>query len=205
MSDAEKNIRDTGDPNIILREHVYDGIEEYDQKLPNWWLFTLYIAIVYFVIFWLIYYKTPWIQNDQDRIESKIAAIEDKRLEALETLMAKVDDASLWEMSQDPKIVAAGEDLFAGKCVACHGADLTATLAGTQLPGLPLNDAEWKHGGNPMDVFNIITNGAPDITKGMVPWKTQMSPADIAKVTAFVMSHHEEGEEWTKAPDAPAE
>lgn len=205
MSDAEKNIRDTGDPNIILRDHVYDGIEEYDQKLPNWWLFTLYIAIVIFVVFWLLYYKTPWIQNDQERIEAKIAAIDAKRLAALEEIMAKVDDPTLWEMSQDPKIVGAGEELFAGKCVACHGPDLTATLGGAKLPGLPLNDTEWKHGGNPMDVFNIITNGAPDITKGMIAWKTQMSPADIAKVTAFVMSHHKEGEEWTKAPDAPAE
>ena len=39
------------------------------------------------------------IQDDQERIEAQIAAIEDKRLEALEELMAKVDDASLWKMS----------------------------------------------------------------------------------------------------------
>lgn len=39
---------------VVLREHEFDGIQEYDQKLPNWWLFTFYIAIVWFLVHWCV-------------------------------------------------------------------------------------------------------------------------------------------------------
>lgn len=204
MSEATKNSRSTGMPGVTLRDHVYDGIEEFDQKLPNWWLFTLYIMIVWFVIYWVLYYQFGWFQSDEERLNAKVAVIEAERDRLLNEQIASLNDKSLWEMSRDPARIDGGRQIFMAKCVPCHGPDLSGFLTGVKLPGLPLNDKEWKHGGDPMNVFNIVTNGSPQIETGMIPWKTQMSAADIVKVVAFIMSHHKEGEPWTKAAPAPA-
>jgi len=201
MSDIDQRGAPTDQPGVVLRDHVYDGIQEYDQKLPNWWLFTLYIAIVVFVVYWVCYYQFGWFSSDHERIDAKMAVIEAKRESQLREMLATLDNKSLWEMSLDPARVDAGEEIYQVKCLACHGPDLSGFNNGGKLAGLPLNDKEWKHGGDPMDVFNSILDGVP--AAGMIPWKTQMGSADIAKVAAFVLSHHKEGEEWTKAPDAP--
>lgn len=181
-----------------LREHVYDGIQEYDQKLPNWWLFTWYITMVWFVIGWLAYYQLGVGQTDQEIVDAQMAKIEAVRAEE----MGSLDDAKLWAMSKDNAVVEAGKATFMATCVACHAADLSATLAGAKLPGLPLNDKEWKHGGLPTQVMQIVRKGAPDITKGMPPWES-LGTQKIAEVVAFIMSYHEEGGEFVLAPDSP--
>jgi len=176
------------DSDIKLREHVYDGIEEYDQKLPNWWLFTLYITIVWFIIYWVGYYQLPLgLKSDTEKIDSAIAAIEEKKQAELEEMMASINNDSLKEMATDASHVAAGEAIFQTKCIACHGADLSATLNGIPLPGVPLNDAEWNYGSTPLEIMNIVTNGSPDVTKGMIAWSTQLSPAEIAQVVAYIL------------------
>jgi len=184
-----------------LRDHVYDGIQEYDQKLPNWWLFTLYIAIVWFVVCWLGYYQLGIGSSDQSTMDAFIAeqqSFRDKQL-------ASVTDEQLWAMSKDPKVIEAGKATFMtpGMCVTCHAADLSGTLGGAKLPGLPLNDQEWKHGGNPTDVLTTVRKGAPDVTKGMIAWEPVLGVKRVAEVVAFVMSHHQQGEPIKLAPDSP--
>ena len=182
----------------MLRDHVYDGIQEYDQKLPNWWLFTWYITMVWFVVAWLAYYQLGYGKTDQQQVDEQLAKIADLRAKELEAL----DDTKLWAMSRDTKAVEAGKATFMATCVACHAADLSAHLAGAKLPGLPLNDQEWKHGGNPTQIMQIIRKGAPDITKGMAPWES-LGIQKITEVVAFILSHHKEGEAITLAADSP--
>ena len=136
----------------VLREHTYDGIQEYDQKLPNWWLFTWYITMVWFVIAWVAYYQLHLGESGPEQVDKALANIKAVQLKELE----KLTDDKLWEMSQDPKIVSAGAATFATTCVACHGPDLSAKINGVKLPGQPLNDTEWKHGGRPLQLLAIV-------------------------------------------------
>lgn len=182
-----------------LRPHTYDGIQEYDQKLPNWWLFTLYITIVWFVLAWLAYYQFGYGTTDTQEVDAVMEQMAKSREKELES----INDDTLWAMSQDPAAVEAGKASFMTTCVACHAADLSAKLGPAKLPGLPLNDAEWKHGGNPTDVMQIIRKGAPDVTKGMVAWDAALGVKRISEVVAFIMSHHKKGAPWTLAADSP--
>lgn len=177
------------DNEITIREHVFDGIQEYDQKLPNWWLFTLYITMVWFVIAWFVYYQTPVrTLTDEERVDSRIAVIEEKKKAELEAMLASLSNESLKEMSADSTHTGAGRAIFETKCAACHGVDLSAKLNGAPLPGVPLNDTEWKYGGAPLEIMKLVTEGSPDLTKGMIAWKTQLSASEIAQVVAYILS-----------------
>ena len=182
---------------IILRDHTYDGIEEYDQKLPNWWLFTLYIMIVWFVIFWVMYYQSPAnMQNDYERLDTEIAEINLKKQKELESMLATLNDDSLVKMSKDSGHTDAGKAIFDTRCALCHGADLSATANGIKLPGIPLNDTEWKYGGKPLEIMKTITDGppltnpdgTPNPPLGMVAWNSQLSPAQITQIVAYILS-----------------
>ena len=189
MSDTEpsnKNIED----GPVLRDHTYDGIQEYDQKLPNWWLASWYIFIVLFVIYWFLYYQLDLFADDRERVKNAVAVIETKKATELEKLMSTLDNDVLWEMSQNSQITSAGKATFDATCVACHGTDLSATLNGVKLPGEPLNDDTWKYGGSPMEVFTIVKSGSPDPTKGMVAWEPALGPKKVAEVVAYIMSYH---------------
>jgi cytochrome c oxidase cbb3-type subunit 3 len=183
-----------------LRPHVYDGIQEYDQKLPNWWLFTFYIAIAFFIFYWLAYYQFRLISTDQERLDQSMARITALRMKELES----INDAKLWTMSRDTQVIARGEATYKTICIACHGPDMMGKKSNPLLPGLPLVDQEWKYGHNPLDVLKVVRKGSPDVTKGMPAWEPQLGVQRVVEVVAFVFSKHKEGEPYTVAPDAPA-
>jgi len=172
----------------ILREHVFDGIQEFDQKLPNWWLFTFYIAIVFFVGYWVIYYSTDMLKSPAEKINAEISAIEEAKKKELTAMLDKLDNDVLMQWSQNTQITAEGEAIYTQTCIACHGPDLKGTPIGRSLV-----DAEWAHGGTPMEIFNLILNGSPEGAVGlngqkMQAWKDLLGPEKAAKAVAFILS-----------------
>jgi len=187
---------------VTLRPHTYDGIQEYDQRLPNWWLWTFYIMIIYFVVYWVGYYQFGSFRSDVERLDAEIARIDGVKAKELEAMMSSLDDAVLWEMSKNTQMIAAGKETYLKSCNVCHGDDLSAKRDGVQLPGLPLNDTVWQYGGKPMEVFQVVAKGSPDKTKGMVAWEPALGAKKVAEVVAFVLSHHQHPA--TADPESPA-
>lgn len=178
-----------------LRPHTYDGIQEYDKSLPNWWLYTLYITIVFWVGYWGYY---EWFRvgpSSAQEVSAEMAKIEVARLST-----AKLDDSSVWKMSRQAEFVAAGKAVFDTNCAACHLASMRGKSESPAAIGPDLTDTTWIHGGNPTQVYALVTKGV--LAKGMPTWGPVLGAKKIGEVTAYIMSRHKEGEPIVIAPAA---
>lgn len=174
-------------PEDPIRPHVYDGIQEYDKKLPNWWLYTLYITIVFWVGYWGYY---EWFRTGASPEQIVIADL--AQIEAKKLSVAKVDDASLWKMSQNAAFVEAGKAAYLANCAACHLASMRGKAENPTAIGPDLTDTAWVHGGKPTEVYDTIAKGV--LAKGMPTWGPVLGAKKISEVTAYILSRHQEGE-----------
>jgi cytochrome c oxidase cbb3-type subunit 3 len=159
--------------------HEVDGIEEYDNKLPNWWLYTLYGAIVFAVFYWFHYQVAGF--GDSPRVEyqaevDKAAAEEAARIKARGVM---TPDA-LVALARDKKTVGQGREIFTQTCAVCHRQD------GGGNVGPNLTDDFWLHGSSPDKIYKTITEGVA--AKGMPAWGPQLGADRIQAVTAFVLT-----------------
>jgi cytochrome c oxidase cbb3-type subunit 3 len=158
--------------------HSYDGIEEFDNPLPNWWLFTLYGAIVYSVGYWLFYhtFAIGYTQEQAWNREIEIAAQEQIERE----LGKEVTNDSLLLLTKVPAQIDAGAMIFQQKCVQCHGPQAAGDI------GPNLTDDYWLHGPDPLQIYNTVMNGVQE--KGMQAWKDQLGPVRVRQVVSFVLT-----------------
>ena len=91
---------------VILRDHVVDGIQEYDQRLPFWWLCILFGVIGFSIVYWLIIDDRTFSGAEDHQLDAKLAAIEATRL--ANSIDVSNDDL-FWDMSTNASIVSAGK------------------------------------------------------------------------------------------------
>lgn len=188
----------TPPPEEPIRPHVYDGIQEYDKRLPNWWLYTLYIMIVFWVGYWAYY---EWFRagpSGSQSVERQLAAIDAAKLAS----NTKLDEPTLWQMSRNPAFVEAGKATFNANCSACHLASLRGKGENPAAIGPDLTDQTWIHGGKPTEIIATVTNGVQ--AKGMPTWGPVLGQKKISEVVAYVLSKHKEGEPIVVDPAAAA-
>ena len=146
-----------------------DGIEEYDNPLPDWWVGLFVITIIwgigYAVNYHFIEQTNQFKRYDE---EMKMAALQ----------WPESDKPQ--ELSYDADTLAAGEEIFVQQCVSCHN---EGGVGGGIGPSLV--DAEWVHGFEPENIRDTITHGVA--AKGMPAWGAILGPDKVAKVAAYVV------------------
>ena len=161
-----------------VREHSYDGVQEFDNRLPNWWLWTLYGSIVFAVIYWLVFHTLGLAPLPRERYQQSVIKATQAEIERLEA--EGVTNESLALMATLPDKVSEGAALFRQYCAVCH------SDKGQGKVGPNLTDAYWLHGGQPLDILNTVTNGVT--AKGMAAWGRQLGPRRVQAVVAHVLT-----------------
>ena len=146
-----------------------DGIEEYDNPMPNWWVGLFYLTIIWaagYVAYYHFIAKKSYVKD----LAAQVAEAETRWPKSSQ--LATVD--------QTPEAVAAGEEVYKANCVACHGAELQGGI------GPSLVDSTWIHGSTPEEIVATITNGVA--AKGMPTWGPILGNEKVGEVAAYIIS-----------------
>ncbi|MBL7998891.1 MAG: c-type cytochrome [Candidatus Kapabacteria bacterium] len=160
-----------------LLEHDADGIQEYDNALPRWWLYGFYFTIVFGVVYMFYYHSFGGPSSAQEYANemSEAALLYKRTAMSPSAMVAKSDAATL----------ATGKAIFEGTnnaCYTCHRNDM-----GGQV-GPNLTDEYWLHGGSFSKVMESIKTGF--LEKGMQPYGTgaKLNDEDLLAVASYVWS-----------------
>ncbi len=192
--------------------HAWDSdLQEYNNPLPRWWLWSFYGTIVFAVLYWLVYPSWPvgdsWLKGfstvdyrviDQKTGKEKTqeyrwntrsllledlgAAASDPQRKAMQ---AKVEAADYQQITKDPKMMefvrSVGKGLFGDNCAACHG------RGGQGVVGLypNLTDDDWLWGGSMDRIHETVVQGR----KGFMPaFGPVLNPAQLDEVAEYVLT-----------------
>ena len=197
-----------GEPEVLDQDHIldhsYDGIQEYDNPLPRWWL-AIFWATIIFTPLYILYFHFGGGMLATERYDEAMIDFYDKQAEQLLAL-GEISEGTLVDLMADSSMMNGGRKVFQSKCATCHG------VFGEGGIGPNLTDEFWLHGGQLMDIYRTVREGVP--SKGMLAWERQLRPAQLMAVSSYVGSmlgnqspnpKAPQGERFTRQPPAPAE
>lgn len=193
-------------PTVQTTGHAWDGdLQEFNNPLPNWWLWTFYATVVFAIIYWVLYPAWPVGKDYTKGVMNEItyttsegktktthwntrALLLKEMQEARESQAKYLQDinASTFEQiaSDEEKSAFAyssAKVLFADNCAACHQAGGNGVIG--YYPNL-LDDA-WLWGGSFKKVQETISNGR---TGSMPGFKSRLTEKQTSDVADYVLS-----------------
>lgn len=171
-----------------LTNHEYDGIKEYDNPLPNWWLVTFFGTIIFGFIYW-IHYTSGSGPTLSEELQTAMNEIQSAQTHVQHSEMS---EAELEEKLKDADMQAAAV-IYKARCEMCHGDNLQGMI------GPNLTDEYWLHGkGSAKDIISIIQIGVPE--KGMPPWSAMLKDDEIIALVSYVIKKQDSHPANAKAP-----
>jgi len=180
MSDFNDTTRDNRSDykQDTILEHEYDGIQEFDNRLPNWWMWIMYGSIIFALFYWVVFHTLGVGILPRERFEMVME--EAAQVELARMAASGINDEALIMMSTMSDQLEEGRDVWVKHCVACHLDD------GRGLVGPNMTDGYYIHGCAPMDMYNTVVNGVA--AKGMPAWMNQLGPSRVQAVVAYVLT-----------------
>ncbi len=193
-------------PTVQTTGHAWDGdLQEYNNPLPNWWLWTFYASAIFALVYWVLYPAWPVGDSYTKGVMNNITyttsdgktttthwntrALYLKEMqEARESQKQYLEDinASTFEQiaSSEEKSAFAyssAKVLFADNCAACHQTGGDGVIG--YYPNL-LDDA-WLWGGSYSKIQESINNGR----NGSMPgFKASLTTKQVSDVADYVLS-----------------
>lgn len=158
-----------------LFDHEYDGIREYDNPMPGWWVW-LFVASVVICFPYVLYYHSGNGPSVEDRYEGELAAFAEQLMATYGDLQP--DDETILRFMGDDVAMAGMGSLFKAKCARCHQAD------GGGGVGPNLTDQHYLNVKSLTEIPTILVEGV--IEKGMPAWGDQLSTTQIVLLTSYV-------------------
>ncbi len=163
-----------------LMEHSYDGIQEYNNPMPRWWIQLFYITIIFAFLYLALY---PGLGNFKGYLNWTSAGQHAEEVAVAEKtygpIFKKYAAISIEELTDShPEALEMGQRIFLNNCAVCHGSDAGGA------PGFPaLNDNDWLHGGTPAQIEKIISEGK---SSSMPAWEAILGKSGVEEVASYV-------------------
>ena len=160
--------------------HEWDGLEEYNNPLPKWWMYLFWITVIFSLAYVILY---PGLGNNKGLLDWSSTGQWQKEVnkadEQYGPLFAKYAQTPIVDLAQDPQAVEVGKRLYLTYCYQCHGSDARGAK------GFPnLTDNDWLYGGSPEVILQTITNGR----NGMMPPHAHLGAESIKDLANYVRS-----------------
>lgn len=175
----------------VMLDHNYDGIRELDNRLPPWWIWGFYVTIAFSVVYLLSFHVAGTAKLSLAEYQEEMDNAKKEREERMKNSAENITFENVTFL-KDAGVLASGKQTYEKLCVTCHG------NAGQGNVGPNLTDDFWINGGGIKNVFHVINEGVP--AKGMISWKSQLTPKQIQQVASYILTLHGTNPEGAKEP-----